>query len=196
MNDIDEQLKNISEMRTMMERSSKFLSLSGLSGISAGIVAIIGAGFANVRLHEAYGENIERSLLINACLMLITAFGLAIFFSSRMAQKKNLPVWNHTTKYLLGSLFVPLSAGGTLCLILWYHGMVILVGPLTLIFYGLALLNISKYTLKEVQYLSIAEIVLGLLASVYLGSWLLFWALGFGVLHVAYGIFMYVKYEK
>ena len=81
-------------------------------------------------------------------------------------------------------------------MILWYHGIIFLMGPATLVFYGLALLNTRHQTLKEVRYLAVAQIILGLLASLFLDTWLLFWTFGFGVLHVAYGIYMYLKYEK
>jgi hypothetical protein len=44
--------------------------------------------------------------------------------------------------------------------------------------------------------LGICEIGLGLIASIYMGYGLLFWAVGFGVLHIIYGIVMYMKYER
>jgi hypothetical protein len=113
-----------------------------------------------------------------------------------MARKKQLPVWDHTTKHLLGSLLIPLGTGGIFCFILWYHGLVLLIAPVTLIFYGLALLNSSKFTVPDIRYLALAEIVLGLLATLLLDDWLFIWAIGFGVLHIVYGIFLYVKYEK
>jgi len=68
------------------------------------------------------------------------------------------------------------------------------VAPLTLIFYGLALVNASKYTLSEIRSFGIAEIVLGLIAMAFIGYGLLFWAIGFGLLHIIYGIIMHVRY--
>ncbi|MGE5429024.1 MAG: hypothetical protein ACM3O8_14110, partial [Methylococcaceae bacterium] len=65
-----------------------------------------------------------------------------------------------------------------------------------LIFYGLALVNAGKFTLSEVHYLGITEIVLGLMAAVFINWGLLFWALGFGVMHIVYGMMMYYKYER
>jgi predicted lysophospholipase L1 biosynthesis ABC-type transport system permease subunit len=200
MNTIDESLKDLTEIRSMMERSSKFLSLSGLAGVSAGVVALTGAGAAYFTLNRNETLEQQRNLLdffiYDAIAVLTFALGLAIFFSVRMAKKKNLPVWNHTAKYLLYSLLVPLASGGLFCLILWYHGLVILIAPSTLVFYGLALLNSSKFTVTEIRYLALAEIVLGLLATLLLDYWLAFWSIGFGLLHIAYGILIYVKYEK
>jgi hypothetical protein len=65
-----------------------------------------------------------------------------------------------------------------------------------LIFYGLALLNASKYTLKEIRYLGMSEICLGLIASAWVQFGIVFWGIGFGMLHIIYGTFMYFKYEK
>ena len=196
----DDRLKDISEIRSMMERSSKFLSLSGLAGVSAGTVALLGAAAAYQQLKNnenlAERNNLFSFFILDAGIVLFLALTLAIFFTTRMAKKKGLPIWSKTAKYMLTNLCVPLIVGGLFCFILWYHGLVMLIAPATLIFYGLALLNTSSYTLIEVRYLALAEILLGLLAALLLDSWLVLWAIGFGVLHIVYGTFMYMKYEK
>ena len=71
-----------------------------------------------------------------------------------------------------------------------------LVAPTTLLFYGLALYNAGKYTLDEIRYLGVSEIILGLLGCIFIGYGLMFWALGFGVLHIVYGFMMWWKYER
>lgn len=81
-------------------------------------------------------------------------------------------------------------------MILIYQGHIELAAPATLVFYGLALLNASKYTLSDIRYLGLLEIVTGLMATFFIEYGLLFWAFGFGLLHIVYGIFMYYKYEK
>jgi hypothetical protein len=208
MNNIDKHLENISEIRSLMERSSKFLSLSGLSGISAGIVAIVGAIIINLYLNKnniqlnysnyEYSKNfgIIIFFILNSVIMLIFAIGFSILFSTRMAKRKNLPIWNNTTKYLLTNLFIPLIAGGLFCLILLYNGELHLLAPSTLIFYGLALLNASKFTVNEIKYLGLVEIFLGLVALLFVSKSLIFWASGFGVTHIIYGTLIYLKYEK
>jgi hypothetical protein len=64
------------------------------------------------------------------------------------------------------------------------------------VFYGLALVNASKYTLTDIRYLGITEIILGILNIFFLRRGLYFWALGFGVLHIIYGLVMWWKYER
>src|SRR3989442_692824 len=188
MTQFDDPRRDLIEIRSMMEQSSKFLSLSGLAGVSAGTVALAGAGAAYWRLGrlESVPGNADPTgfFLTDAMLVLALAIGLAIFFTTRMAKKKGLPVWSGTTRYLLMSLLVPLAVGGLFCLIAWHHGLIMLIAPATLIFCGLALLNSTKYTLREVQYLAAAEILLGLLAFLFLDAWMIFWAAGFGVLHI------------
>jgi hypothetical protein len=198
MDKIDDHLKDLSEIRSMMEKSSKFLSLSGLSGISAGIVALAGSFFILQKFREAkeYGvtEDFPFYYISLAVIVLAAALAFAIIFTVRNAKKKNLPVWSITAKYLLTSLFIPLAAGGLFSLILWYKGMPELIFSSTLVFYGLALLNASKYVMNEIRYLGITEIILGLIAGITYG--LIFWAIGFGIVHIAYGIYTYLKYEK
>ncbi len=195
----------------MMERSSRFISLSGLSGISAGIIALIGSAFIFFYLNfdtryfnidkyfqeglYHFGFNDAMIILITATVVLASALGFAIFFTTRKARKKGLSVWTRTTKLLLYNVAIPLVSGGIFCFILLYYRLIFLIAPATLIFYGLALLNGSKYTLPEIQWLGISEILLGLVACLFPGYGLFFWAIGFGVLHIVYGAVMYRKYE-
>ena len=200
MDTIDSRLNDIAEIRSLMEQSSKFLSLSGLSGISAGAVGI--AAYLAARTELAGGArdagNTGALLLfvLQAVLTLFCALGLAAYFSTRMARSRGLEVWTAAAKYLVVNLFIPLAAGGLFCAILLYHALYSLIAPSMLMFYGLALLNASKYTLREIRYLGLSEICLGLLGALWLEYGLILWGVGFGVLHILYGSFMYLKYEK
>jgi hypothetical protein len=208
----DQHIQDLSQIRQMMERSSRFLSLSGFSGIIIGIFALIGAAVAfwyldmNISLSHEY--NIEREVngrlrpsfyaffFADAIIVLVASLLAAFYFSRRKAHKTGSSLWDSTAKRLLINLFIPLIAGGIFSMILLYHGVIGFVAPVTLIFYGLALLNASKYTYDDIRTLGLCEIALGLIASFLLGWGLLFWAIGFGVLHIIYGIVLYTKYEK
>lgn len=201
---MNEHLEQLKEIRSMMERSSKFLSLSGLSGISAGICALIGAWYAHQTIHvdglyqlfdPTVREEIVPILLLDAAAVLISALLTGVFFTVRKARKNGINVWNSTSKRLLVSMLIPLFAGGIFGLALLHHGFFWLCFPTTLVFYGIALVNASKYTVHDTFYLGISEIVLGLVA-LYLAQWnLLFWAIGFGVLHIIYGLVVYFRYD-
>lgn len=209
---MNEHLENLKEIRALMERSSKFLSLSGLSGVSAGIIAIIAAYMTYRKKVELTG-NIEpkgifeansytnplefKAYIINiAVVTLVLAVIAGIYFTVRKARQSGEKVWNNLSKKLTGSMLFPLITGGLFCIGLISHGVLWVVPSTTLVFYGLALVNASKYTVRDVYYLGVSEIVLGLLSMVLTGYSLIFWTLGFGVLHIAYGTVMYFKYEK
>ncbi|MDB5262007.1 MAG: hypothetical protein JWQ14_1288 [Adhaeribacter sp.] len=207
-----EPLETIAEIRSLMERSSRFISLSGLSGVFAGIFALMGTAAVAIRFRLSFTmeEYYTRATLNSgvpdakffiflfgvALLVLVASVGVAIFLTTRRARKHNLPVWDKTAQRVVWNMFIPLSAGGIFCLILLEHGIFTLIAPATLLFYGLALLNTSKYTYPDVRYLALSEISLGLLASFLVSYGLFFWAIGFGVLHIFYGARMYQKYER
>lgn len=206
MNNKTDYLKDITEIKAIMQRSSRFISLSGLSGVLAGTYALVGAYLAYSLLYQEsdifsykvattdYPTTFQLFSIALGVLLLSIISG--IWFTTRKARKANLPVWDQQAKRLLINLFIPLAAGGILCLILINKGYIGIIAPLTLIFYGLALVNASKFTLSEIRSLGLLEIILGLIASHYIGYGLLFWAVGFGVLHIIYGGWMYIKYEK
>lgn len=198
-------IQDIAEIRSMMERSSKFMSLSGWAGIMAGVYALAGAYIAHSFFHfqpdqlltdtENVAFSLDRLILL-ALVVLVMAIGTAILLSSRKAAKRGERAWNATSRRLIAHMAVPLLSGGLLILIVIGQGLWALIIPLTLIFYGLALYNASKFTYDEVKSLGILQIMLGLFSAYYFSYGLLFWAVGFGLLHIAYGIFMHLMYER
>jgi len=202
----DQYLSDLKDIKDIMNRSSRFISLSGLSGISAGISALIGVyiAYQTVYANQDY-QDYGRTTLTNASLTqlliiaigtLILAIGTGIYFTTRKTKKQNQKIWDHQAKRLLINLSIPLITGGILCLMLLFKGYIGIVAPLTLIFYGLALVNASKYTLNELRSLGLIEILLGLVATHFIGFGLLFWSVGFGALHIVYGIIMLLKYKS
>jgi hypothetical protein len=200
-------LNDISEIKNLMDRSSRFISLSGLSGILAGLYCLIGAGLAYKIIYfdtTTLGnysdlmitETALIQLFIIAATVIVLSLVTAIGLSIRKAKKTNDKVWNASSKRLIINFMIPLLTGGFFILFLIEKEILGLVAPLTLIFYGLACVNASKYTLGDVRYLGITMILLGLLSTWFLGYGLLFWALGFGVCHILYGSIMYFKYDR
>ncbi|WP_162425834.1 hypothetical protein [Pontibacter pudoricolor] len=207
MNQQQDQLAELHEIRKIMDRSSRFISLSGLSGVAAGVSALLGAAVVkwylvthNIVYNEIMGLTLTREaiffILSVAGIVFILALSSATYFTARNAKKNSHRVWDSKTERMLINLFIPLAAGGVFCAVLFYHDLLYLVAPVMLIFYGFALLNASKYTLSDIRYLGIMEIVVGLVASFFVGYGLLAWTLGFGVLHIVYGTLVYFKYER
>lgn len=198
-------------IREMMERSTKFLSLSGLSGIFAGVCALVGAavvyfGMPN-RGQFQYDQSAseQRNLFANSNLMFYLLVGLvvlivatigAFYFSVRKARKAKQPFWTQSTARLFVQLLIPFVTGGIVALIFIFRNEIQMVAPITLIFYGLALVNAGKFTFGEIQSLGLIEILLGILAAIFISYGLLFWALGFGIMHIVYGAAMYYRHER
>ena len=208
----EEHLKTLSDIKDLMERSSRFLSLSGLSGVFIGIYALAGAIAAgwyvnshNYKITSYYlattadGDTFNPFLkffMVDAFVVLALSLITGYLFTQQLAKKKGQFKWDTSAKRMLVNLLIPLVTGGVFCFALLHQNQVGLVAPSMLIFYGLALLNASKYTFNDIRNLGVIEIILGLTASLHPGYGLLFWALGFGVLHIIYGITMYYKYER
>lgn len=197
-------LEDLKEIKEIMSRSTRFISLSGISGISTGITALIGSTLAYYIIFKhqnLLGYNpveISNRDLLN---LLLIAFGTllcsivcAIFFTNRKTKKENRQIWDSQSKRLVINLSIPLITGGFLCLMLLFKGFIGFLAPLTLIFYGLALVNGSKYTFKEIKTLGLIEIALGLIAFQFIAYGLFFWMLGFGIAQISYGLIVQAKY--
>ena len=200
---------DLAAIRSLMERSSKFISLSGLSGIFAGLIALAGGAAAWWYLGKSgfisgnplYLESLEatrqitRFIFYDGLIILILALISAVFFSWQKSKKSGVSLWDRTTKRVLWNLGIPLIAGGIVIILILIHHQLTLLAPVSLLFYGMALLNAGNFTLSEVRFLGILEIITGLLAAIFINLGFYCWLFGFGVLHVVYGFIMYHKYE-
>ena len=219
MADLLTPLESIRDIKQMMERSSRFISLSGLSGIAAGICALTGAWLAHNTLTSFSGQIPDMSikdkpvlfqatgpfvyttelftrLLGIAFLTFLAAFLLAFLFTYLRSKKTGIPIWGHSSRRVLVNIMVPMLSGGAFLIKILFLGSFTLLAPGCLLFYGLALVNASKFTLPEIRYLGFVMILLALVNLLLESDGLLFWALGFGVSHILYGSFMWLKYER
>ncbi|NML20477.1 hypothetical protein HHL16_06310 [Pseudoflavitalea sp. G-6-1-2] len=207
----DQSLDTIKDIKRMMERSSRFISLSGWSGVSAGVCALIGAYFANKRIHEMFSNGLPdqsydgigmrsiflfNDLIVIAALTFIGALITAFLFTFLRTRKHGVPLWDRTVQRLVWNTFLPIAVGGLVLLRALSLGYFELIAPGCLIFYGLALVNASKYTLGEIRYLGYGQLILGIFNLYDFHNGIMYWALGFGVLHIVYGLVMWWKYER
>ncbi|RYY50654.1 MAG: hypothetical protein EOO06_03135 [Chitinophagaceae bacterium] len=209
-----ESIDAIHDIKKMMERSSRFISLSGLSGVSAGFCALIGAWLAHpyvfgdknlvideqAAIAQAYGN--DYGIIFNTWLFwiaagtFVAALVSAFFFTYIKSKKEGIPIWCSSSRRLLVNVGIPLMVGGIFLIKLVQFGTFGLVAPGCLLFYGLALINASKYTLNEIRYLGYGQILLGIINLNFVGYGLYFWAVGFGILHIVYGIYMWQQYDR
>lgn len=203
-------LQEVKNIRRLMERSSRFISLSGLSGVAAGFFALAGAAIARYVIFKNYYREyndrrffeatdfvkLKIQLLALAAAIFAAAFISAFYFTWRKSNSQGRSLWDHTSRRLLWNIAIPLVAGGLFILGMLQYSDWRFIAPACLIFYGLALVNASKYTLTDIRYLGYCELVVGLINMQFIGYGLYFWALGFGVLHIFYGVVMWWKYER
>lgn len=199
---MNKQLDDIKVIREMMEKSSKFQAINGLSLIIAGLFAVAGAAFAYFYLLRdpslTYFNRTQETLILLACalVVLILSVGTITLFSWKKAKKNKQSLLNKVTMRAAYNLMIPLVVGGVFSLVLIYNGLIGYVASVTLIFYGLALINASKFTVGEIHFLGLCEIITGFLAAIYLYHGLYWWTVGFGVCHIIFGLVMYFKYDK
>jgi hypothetical protein len=199
--------QELAEIKSMMERSTRFLSLSGLAGILAGIYAFAGAGIAwywiyfpdtayDIEHHPISSADIQVNLSAVALVVLVLAVGSAYLLSQNKSHRRSQKFWSPASKRFLLALFIPVLAGGLFSFALIHESAYKLLPSATLIFYGLGLINASHFTLGEIRNLGIGQLILGLIAAFFPDFGLICWALGFGVLHVIYGSLMYYRYDR
>jgi hypothetical protein len=198
-------LEDITEIKKMMNKSSRFISLSGLSGILAGVYALIGGGYANFIVNQYFkidypnyvsAQKLEKQLIIIAISVILASLLTGIYLSMSKSRKLGEKLWDITSKRLLINFSIPLVTGGVLIIIFLQREYYDLIAPTTLLFYGMACINASKYTLGDVRYLGITITIFGLLAVYFYEYVLIFWMLGFGIGHILYGSLMYFKYDR
>ncbi len=194
-------LKDLSEIKNLMNKSSRFISLSGLSGILAGIYALVGAAVAywlvenSAREYLILDGTIFKLVLLDLFLIALLSVITGIYLTTKKAKKNGAKIWDSTSRRLVINFLIPLIVGGIYILIILGQQKYGQTGALMLIFYGLALINASKYSIGDIRYLGFIEIALGLVGALYpgLGFWL--WVLGFGIMHIIYGTWMHFKYD-
>lgn len=209
-----DQVQQLREIRQMMEQSSRFISLSGLSGVAAGTCALAGAWFANGILRNTAGNELRQldmhiyrgnlnlvdymgnGLFRIALYTFVAALISAMLFTWLRSKKTGVPLWGTASRRLIINVSIPMAIGGIYILKLIEQGSFGLIAPGCLIFYGLALVNASKFTLGEIRYLGYGQLILGAINLWYLGQGIYFWAAGFGILHIVYGVIMWSKYER
>lgn len=194
---MENKIDDLKYIRSTMERSTKFLSLSGMSGIMAGTVALLGSFVAYLLIYRGYTVSgnllIDMTVLAGIVMALAACFGF--YFSWQKAKKNGIKFFMPATVEMIKEAGVPFVTGGLFCLMLIYHHCSYLVAAAMLIFYGIAVINAGARTYRDIKILGACEIILGLMAAFLAQYGLLFWAIGFGVMHIVYGIVMYIKYD-
>ncbi|TFD98935.1 hypothetical protein E2605_02285 [Dysgonomonas capnocytophagoides] len=194
---MSENIDDLRYIRSTMEKSSKFLTLSGISGVAAGCVALVGAMIAYKIVYDSLSVtgSMLTDLFILSALVLILSVALGVYFSWRKARKSGVKLFNGVSFGLFRDGGIPLVIGGVFCIILLYNDCPSLVATTMLIFYGIALIGFGARSYSDIRVLGACEILLGFIAGFIPQYGLLIWTIGFGLLHIIYGAYMYLKYD-
>lgn len=204
-----EALDTLNEIKDLMAKSSKFGSVSGGSvliiGLLASIVAAgawllllphIGAAWLPERYSGMLINSPQRTLIASAVAVGLLAVSMAVVsFGTyrKIVRRQGRFVFDQTVRRPLAHFCVPMAAGGALCLALLLQGHYGLTSSMMLVFYGLSLLNSSHYTLKPIAWLGYAELALGIADCYIVTHAILFWWLGFGLMHILLGVYILIK---
>ncbi|NDC40730.1 MAG: hypothetical protein EBZ77_04135 [Chitinophagia bacterium] len=206
----DSSLEALKEIKSIMDRSARFVSLAGMSGVWAGTVALVSASVAYVWLQKPEFQHIGKAmegtmeffdpftikLMLLGIATFVFAFAGALYFTWKKAKSARGTLWNNASRQMVLHGFYPLFAGGMFSIMFIYYGCGLFVVPACLIFYGLALISASRHTYSDIRYIGMLDVVLGCTSLFFPGFGLYFWALGFGVLHIVYGLIMWNRYDK
>lgn len=201
-------LEELKKIRSLMERSSIYHSLSGLSGVAAGVIGLIVYAvvyglvdpFIEEQPQVKYTDE-GRLYLIKiffgaSVICLLLAFAAIFFFNWRKARRNDLSFFEPAMQKMFVNLFIPLIAGGLYSVMLLREQQFLLIAPSMLIFYGLAMIQASRHTIIEIRYLGLVELVLGLIAIFMKEYGIWFWLAGFGAVNLIYGAYIYFRYER
>jgi len=211
----DISLKTLQDIHVIMERSSRFLSLSGWSGVWAGCTAIAGAIVAKWMLADipnsyreyyqesaaiykadtGYQEVVMKFVLLALGVLIVAVVG-AIYFTWKKAKKDGATIWNTASRRMFIEFSIPLLAGGVFASAFLLQGLELYIPAICLAFYGMALINSSKYTHSDIKYLGMLEVFLACMCLFIRGYGITFWLIGFGFLHILYGVIMWKKYDR
>ena len=196
-------LNTLKEIKDLMARSSRFQTISGWSIVIIGIYASIVSLGAWLLLgnHEPYTwlpafaqdfaiNTPSRTILalVIAAVLVVVSF-LTVCLGSYLKTKRDNQTFafDQTVRRSLINFFVPAIAGALFCVAMLVQGHYGLTSSIMLLFYGLALINCSHYTRSSIALLGYGQLLLGIVDCFVVHHAILFWFLGFGLLHIIYG---------
>ena len=202
--------QTLDDIRDMMSKSSRFQAISGYSIIIVGLYAAVAAAIAAALVGAVnlfpFFENIDATLNTPAKIRLATIIALSLFtlslltvFAMAIAKSKrhNLRfAFDKRMRQMLTDFFLPLAAGGLVSIALIMQQHYGLTSSIMLLFYGLALVNSSHYTYPALRWLGYTELALGIADCLTVKHAILFWFLGFSVMHIIFGIVYVIMFER
>jgi len=202
-------LENLSELKSILSKNTRFLSFSGLSGVIAGITALAGeylfynlylATFSSSSNYADVRNLADMKLFYSALLIALSIIGISVIVGVILARKKirmqGSTVNRDLLKNTLIHILVPILVGGAICFVASFTDHFIYIPAFLLIFYGLGLFNGSRFSFDDLKIVGLVFMGLGLITYAYPNLSMWTWGLGFGVGHILYGLRVYFVHDR
>jgi hypothetical protein len=181
-------MDNLSFIRSTMERATAFTAVPGWGGVAMGITALVAAALAQTRATE--NEWLAAWLGASALALTIGGWSMAV-----KARRAGTSVLSYSGRRFVLSYVPPLAVGGLLTLVLVRAGLYGALPGTWLLLYGTGVVTGGAYSVRVVPIMGLCFMALGalaLLAPPDWGDWLM--ALGFGGLHIIFGLIIARRY--
>jgi hypothetical protein len=165
-----------------MERSAAFTAVSGWGHVLLGFTAFLSAWLA---AHQSSSLGWLRVWLAEGLL----AVAIGLVSCTWKANRRGLPLFSGPARKVALSLAPPLVAGAFLTFLLFRGGLSSALPATWLLLYGAGIITGGAFSVAILPIMGLCFMLLGglaVLAPVAWGNWFL--ALGFGGLHVIFGI--------
>ncbi|MGI8961221.1 MAG: hypothetical protein ACR2IV_15930 [Bryobacteraceae bacterium] len=178
---------NLRFIRDTMERAASFTAVPGWGGVVIGFTAL-GAGAV------AFGRSPHGQFFVwfSEALLALAIAGLALRIKSKRLA---LSLQSRPARRALLSFMPPLLAGAILTVVLYRLQIFGVTPGLWLLLYGAAVVTGGAFSVRIVPVMGLCFMLLGAISLFAQPQWSnLFLTLGFGGLHIAFGIVIARRY--
>lgn len=195
--DAREAEENLRVIRDLMERSTKYSTFSGLSGVLAGTASITGCIVTHL-LQRRFPDpaSFRIPFLLTWSLVILCAIGGDFLLTKRRATRVGKRIVSRLGKQMVIASAPGLGTGALLTLYFLSHNLLADIFPMWMLAYGIAVCAVGLFSQREVSWLGAAFLaagtitlllpLFGLTALPALG--LIMMAVTFGGFHIVYGI--------
>ncbi len=175
-------------IRETMESAAEFTAVPGWSGVAMGITALAAAFLA---ARQATARAWVAVWLAEA----FVAVAIAAPAAATKARRANSSLFSGPGRKFVLSFAPPIVVGGLLTLAMFQFGAVSALPGVWLLLYGTAIVTGGAFSVRAVPIMGLCLMTLGGAALFAPATWGdLFMAAGFGLIQIAFGIWIALRY--
>jgi hypothetical protein len=175
---------NLRFIRATMENATAFTGISGKGYALAGLTAIAAAWIA--------AQQTLPLLWLAVWLLEATlACSVTLLLSADKARRQGKSLWSGSGRKLLFAFLPTMAVGAVVTLAFYLQGNTVLLPGLWLILYGAGVMTAGAHSIRPVPLMGFLFIMLGSAQLLVPATTNLTLALGFGGLHLAFGILIW-----